>query len=371
MTRRAIADDQVPHPDPAAAAIWGFVRTAQTENPGRFTIVDTDDQPASWARIPAAAETGEPQLRIRAGAVTTPRLAHAHRTAAGPESRSGATDVPGLGAGTVLITGGTSGLGAMLSRHLVERYGVRRLVLTSRRGPSAAGGGSAEEELTAAGAQVEIVACDVTNRESVAELIAAMPDAYPLTAVIHCAAVLDDGVVEALTEDRVNTVLAPKAHGAWHLHELTEHLDLAAFVLFSSVASVLGTAGQANYAAANAFLNALAEARRAAGLPATALCWGFWAERGEAGADLREADVVRLRRQGVLPLSSHEGLALFDAAISRGEPVLVPARLNLPAPGAPHTGQAGSPLLRGLLGTPAEPAGPGSRGSPTADSRSG
>nr|WP_308434933.1 SDR family NAD(P)-dependent oxidoreductase [Streptomyces tauricus] len=361
VTRRAIADDQVPHPDPAAAAIWGFVRTAQTENPGRFTIVDTDDQPASWARIPAAAETGEPQLRIRAGAVTTPRLAHAHRTAAGPESRSGATDVPGLGAGTVLITGGTSGLGAMLSRHLVEHYGVRRLVLTSRRGPSAPAAAALREELTAAGAQVEIVACDVTNRESVAELIAAMPDAYPLTAVIHCAAVLDDGVVEALTEDRVNTVLAPKVHGAWHLHELTEHLDLAAFVLFSSVASVLGTAGQANYAAANAFLNALAEARRAAGLPATALCWGFWAERGEAGADLREADVVRLRRQGVLPLSSHEGLALFDAAISRGEPVLVPARLNLPAPGAPHTGQAGSPLLRGLLGTPAEPAGPGSR----------
>jgi acyl transferase domain-containing protein/acyl carrier protein len=336
VTHQAIHDDQAPHTDPAAAAVWGFVRTAQTESPGRFTLVDIDDQPGSWAGIAAAVDTGEPQLKIRAGVVTTPQLARAQGTRA--------QDAAGLGSGTVLITGGTTGLGAMLARHLVERHGVNRLVLTSRRGPAAPAAAELREELTEAGAQVEIVACDVTSRRSVAELIAAVPPEHPLTAVIHCAAVLDDGVVEALTEDRVDSVLAPKVRGAWYLHELTEHLDLSAFVLFSSIASVVGTAGQANYAAANAFLNGLAEARRAAGLTASALCWGFWAQRSEMSADLVELDLVRLQRQGVQPMSSHEGLALFDAVISRDEPVLVPARLILAGQGG------GSPLLRGLIG---------------------
>nr|WP_227025811.1 type I polyketide synthase [Streptomyces fodineus] len=353
VTREAVHDGEDPRTDPAAAAVWGFVRTAQTENPDRFVLVDTDDHVASWACVPAAAGTGEPQLRIRAGAMTVPRLTHAHKWP-GPAGR-----VPRLDSGTVLITGGTSGLGAMLARHLVERHGARRLVLASRRGPAAPAAAGLREELTTAGARVEIVACDVSDRRSVAELIAAVPGEHPLTAVIHCAAALDDGVVEALTEDRVDAVLAPKAHGAWHLHELTRHLDLTAFVLFSSVASVLGTAGQANYAAANAFLNGLAEARHAEGLAASSLCWGYWAQRSELGADLGEADIARLRRQGVQPMSSHEGLALFDAAISRDKtPVLVPARLNLPAPGAPGADPVGSPLLRGLTGTP---TGPGSR----------
>ncbi|MEV0414707.1 SDR family NAD(P)-dependent oxidoreductase [Streptomyces sp. NPDC050448] len=363
VTRDAFHDEQVPHVDPAAAAIWGFVRTAQTENPGRFTLVDTDDQPGSWACVPAAAASGELQLKIRAGIVTTPQLAHAHGASAGHGSPGAADDVPALGSGTVLITGGTSGLGAMLARHLVEHHGVGRLVLTSRRGLEAPAAAGLREELTGAGAQVEVVACDVTSRDSVAGLIAAVPSEHPLTAVIHCAGVLDDGVIEALTEDRVDTVLAPKVRGAWHLHELTRHLDLSAFVLFSSIASVLGTAGQANYAAANAFLNGLAEARRAEGLPATSLCWGFWAQRSEMSADIGDVDVVRLQRQGVLPMSSQEGLALFDAAISVDEPVLVPTRLNLSALGAPHAGHMGSPLLRSLTGTFAGPGGSGSRNS--------
>ncbi|MFE1248726.1 SDR family NAD(P)-dependent oxidoreductase [Streptomyces sp. NPDC058766] len=354
VTREAFHDEHVPHPDPAAAAIWGFVRAAQTENPGRFTLVDTDGRPASLALVPAAAATGEAQLKIRAGAVTTPRLAHAPAVPAAP-------DVSALGSGSVLITGGTSGLGAMLARHLVERHGVRRLVLTSRRGAAAPAAAALREELTAAGARVEVVACDVTSREAVAELIAAIPSEHPLVAVVHCAGVLDDGVVETLTEDRVDAVLAPKVRGAWHLHELTEHLDLSAFVLFSSIASVLGTAGQANYAAANAFLNGLAEARRARGLPAAALCWGFWAERSEMSAGLGDSDVVRLGRQGVRPMSSQEGLALFDAAVAVDEPVLVPVRLHLPAPGTPDTGRMVSPLLRALARTHAGPGGPADR----------
>ncbi|MFF9061856.1 SDR family NAD(P)-dependent oxidoreductase [Streptomyces sp. NPDC014882] len=360
VTRGAVHDDQVPRTDPVAAAVWGFVRTAQTENPGRFTLVDTDGRPDSWAAVPAAAATGEPQLRIRAGAVSTPRLAPVPDASAGRGPLGGTADRPGLGSGTVLITGGTSGLGALLARHLVERHGVRRLLLAGRRGPAAPAVAGLRAELTAAGAHVEVVACDVTHRESVARLIAGVPDEHPLTAVVHCAAALDDGVVEALTEDRVDAVLAPKAHGAWYLHELTRHLDLSAFVLFSSIASVLGTAGQANYAAANAFLNGLAEARRAEGLAARSLCWGYWAERSELGAGLGEADLVRLRRQGVRPMASHEGLALFDAALSRDEPVLVPARLDLPAPGASPADRADSPLLRALAGAPAA-GGPGNR----------
>ncbi|UPZ33560.1 SDR family NAD(P)-dependent oxidoreductase [Streptomyces sp. LRE541] len=378
VTRDAVHDDRASRTDPAAAAVWGFVRTAQTENPGRFTLVDTDDRPASWARVPAVAETGEPQLRIRAGSVTVPRLAPVHRAPAlsGPLGTKAGRS--GLGSGTVLITGGTGALGAMLSRHLVQRHGVRRLVLTSRRGQSAPGAEELREELAAAGARAEIVACDVTNRESVAELIAAVPYEHPLTAVIHCAAVLDDGVVETLTEDRVAPVLAPKVRGAWYLHELTKHLDLSAFVLFSSIAGVLGTSGQAGYAAANAFLDGLAESRRAAGLAARSLCWGLWAERGETTAGLGEPDLVRLRRQGVLPLSSQDGLALFDAALSLpgDEPVLVPARLRLPergAAGVPGSSFEGSPLLRGLIGSPPGaavragpigPAGPGGAAGP-------
>ncbi|MFG2957394.1 type I polyketide synthase [Streptomyces sp. NPDC048291] len=354
VTRHAIHDDGTSRTDPAGAAVWGFVRTAQTENPGRFTLVDTDGRPASWAGVPAAAATGAPQIRIRAGAPATPRLTAARM----PRGRAEGVAAPE--SGTVLVTGGTGGLGTLLARHLVERHGVRRLLLAGRRGPAAPTATGLREELTAAGARVEIVACDVTDRQSVAELIASVPDEHPLTMVIHCAAALDDGVVESLTEASVDAVLAPKARGAWHLHELTRHLDLSEFVLFSSVASVLGTAGQANYAAANAFLDALAENRRAAGLPARSLCWGYWAERGELGAGLGDADIDRLRRQGIHPMTSDEGLALFDAALTRPEPVLVPARLNTGALGAPWAGRQGSPLPSGPNGAP--PSGSGGPG---------
>ncbi|WP_143162914.1 type I polyketide synthase, partial [Couchioplanes caeruleus] len=358
VTRDAFPGDPDVRPDLVAAAIWGFMRSVQTENPGRITLVDTDDEAASWACVPSAAETGEAQIRIRSGLVSTPRLV--------PADAPSETHGPALGHGTVLITGGTSGLGAMLARHLVRRHGVSRLLLTSRRGPGAPAAAGLREELTRAGAQIEVVACDITDRESVAGLIAAVPPEHPLRAVVHCAGVLDDGVVEALTEERVDAVLAPKVRGAWHLHELTKHLDLSAFVLFSSVAGVLGTAGQANYAAANAFLNGLAQSRRAEGLPAHSLCWGFWAQRSELVAGLGDADVNRLRRQGVLPLASSEGLALFDAALGRDQAVLVPARLQLPGPGTPGAGRLTSPLLRGLLATPAGDAGPATQESPEA-----
>ncbi|MEU3404559.1 SDR family NAD(P)-dependent oxidoreductase [Streptomyces sp. NPDC006670] len=351
VTRNATGDGPT---DPAAAAVWGFVRTAQTENPGRFTLVDTDGTPASLARVPEAAASGAPQIRIRAGEATVPALARTGTRPPGPDD-----GVPALGSGTVLITGGTGGLGAKLARHLVERHGVRRLLLAGRRGPQSPAAAALRAELTAAGAHVEVAACDVADREAVARLLAAVPAEHPLTAVVHCAGTLADGVVETLTGDRLDTVLAPKVHGAWHLHELTRHLDLSAFVLFSSVAGVLGTAGQANYAAANGFLDGLARVRRAEGLPATSLCWGLWADRGEMLAGLADADVERLRRQGVLPMASRDGLALFDLALAlEDEPVLVPARLDPAAPGA------ASPLLAGLTAVPAAPGAPAAPGGP-------
>ncbi|NUT41653.1 MAG: KR domain-containing protein, partial [Thermoactinospora sp.] len=198
---------------------------------------------------------------------------------------------------------------------------VRSLVLVSRRGGQAPGAGELMADLTELGAAVTVVACDVGDREQLAHLVGSLP----LTGVVHTAGVLDDGVVGSLTPERIDAVLRPKADAARHLHELTAHLDLTAFVLFSSLAGVVGSAGQASYAAANAYLDALARQRTEQGLPATSLAWGLWASGGMAG-DLAETDLRRMERAGIKPLSVQEGLALFDAALSTGEPNLVPAR---------------------------------------------
>jgi NADPH:quinone reductase-like Zn-dependent oxidoreductase/acyl carrier protein len=212
--------------------------------------------------------------------------------------------------GTVLITGGTGGLGALLARHLLGR-GQRRVVLASRRGPAAPGAA----ELVEAGA--EVLACDVSDRDAVHALVAGIED---LTAVVHTAGVLDDGVVEQLTPERLDTVLAPKADAAWHLHEATRHRDLAGFVLYSSVAGVLGGAGQANYAAANAALDALAAHRHDLGLPATSLAWGPWAldDGGMAAAGAGGLDRIR----------PEQGMALFDTATATAHALVVPLLLR-------------------------------------------
>ncbi|MGW4116845.1 SDR family NAD(P)-dependent oxidoreductase, partial [Actinosynnema sp. NPDC004786] len=220
--------------------------------------------------------------------------------------------------GTVLITGGLGTLGRALARHLVVRHGVRRLVLVGR-------GGGVPPELDA---DVRVVACDVSDRGRVAELVASIPD---LTAVVHAAGVLDDAVVTELTPRQVEAVFAPKARAAWHLHELTRHLDLAAFVLFSSAAGVLGSPGQANYAAANAFLDALAVHRRALGLPAVSLAWGYWAESSGMTGHLTDADRSRLTRAGVVPLATGHALELFDAALAADRAAVAPVALDLPA----------------------------------------
>ncbi|MFE2105519.1 SDR family NAD(P)-dependent oxidoreductase [Kitasatospora sp. NPDC059463] len=253
--------------------------------------------------------------------------------------------------GTVLITGATGALGGVVARHLVTEHGVRRLLLTGRRGPAAEGARELRDELVELGAEVTLAACDAADREAVAALLAAVPAEHPLTAVIHAAGVLDDGTVTSLTPGRLAAVLRPKVDAALVLDELTRDLDLSAFVLFSSVAATLGSAGQGNYAAANAFLDALALRRRASGLPATALAWGPWAEGGmAAGMDASGRD--RMARSGLVPFRAKEGLALFDTARSGENALAVPVRFDSAADRS-AAAAAVPAILRALVRTPA------------------
>ncbi|WP_435593880.1 type I polyketide synthase, partial [Nocardia sp. bgisy118] len=233
--------------------------------------------------------------------------------------------------GTVLVTGGTGGVGALVARHLVVRHGVRHLVLTSRRGAEARGAAQLREELTGLDAQVEVVACDVADRDAVATLLAAVPDDRPLIAVVHAAGIADNGLIGSLTPDRVDQVLRPKVDGAWNLHELTKDLDLSAFVLFSSVAGTVLAAGQASYAAANVFLDGLAEYRRTLGLPAVALAYGLWDVPIGMSAELDSADERRLGRLGLPAISVSDGLATFDASFGISKAYLAAIRLDVQA----------------------------------------
>jgi polyketide synthase 12 len=259
--------------------------------------------------------------------------------------------------GTVLITGGTGGLGAVLARHLVVTRGVRSLLLASRRGPDAPGAAQLVRELGDLGAVVDVAECDVVDRESCRRLLDRVPDAHPLTAVVHAAGVLDDGVLTALTPERVRRVVGPKVEGAWHLHELTRDLDLTDFVLFSSVAGVLGTPGQANYAAANAFLDELAQHRQSAGLPCVSIDWGLWASEVGMGGTLDDAEAARISRTGFRPMSNDTGLAMFDAAVAQPGAAVVAAEFD---PAALRAAVRSTPLLRDLVG-----------GRPVAETRAG
>ncbi|WP_456302911.1 SDR family NAD(P)-dependent oxidoreductase, partial [Streptomyces rochei] len=232
--------------------------------------------------------------------------------------------------GTVLITGGTGALGGHLARRLATA-GMRHLLLTSRRGTDAPGAAELAAELRELGAEVTVAACDTTDRDATAALIGSVPAQHPLTAVVHTAGVLDDGVIASLTPERLAAVLRPKVDAAWHLHELTRDLDLAAFLPFSSIAGVMGSPGQGNYAAANSFLDALTRHRRALGLAGTSLAWGPWAHDGGMTSTLSDTDMRRMQSGGLPPLAVEQGLDLFDIARGSDETFLVLVGL---APGA-------------------------------------
>ncbi|NUT96248.1 MAG: SDR family NAD(P)-dependent oxidoreductase, partial [Saccharothrix sp.] len=270
---------------PATATVRGLVRSAHVERPGRVVLVETDG--------PVAVVDGEPHVVIRDGVVSVPRL------------RRAVSEVDGTLTGTVLVTGGTGALGRRVARHLRDVHGVE-VVLASRSGVPVDG--------------FEVVACDVADRDQVAALLAARP----VDAVVHCAGVLDDGVIESLTPERLERVLRPKVDGARNLDELVD----GPLVLFSSTAGVLGSAGQANYAAANTYLDALAEDRRSRGLPAVSIAWGWWDDAEGMVGGLSDGDRERIARTGVRPLDPERALALFDAALGHGAPVLVAARLE-------------------------------------------
>ncbi|MET9415689.1 type I polyketide synthase, partial [Streptomyces klenkii] len=324
--------------DLAGAAVQGLIRSAQSESPGRFGLVDLDSGEADVTLLSKALTSDEPQLLFRDGQVLAPRLARA--------GTQPTADVSWNASGTVLITGGTGGLGRTLARHLVTEHGVRSLLLVSRSGLAAEGADDLVAELELHGATVVVEACDVTDRAAVEELVSR----HRISAVVHTAGLLDDGVIGSLTGDRLSAVLRPKVDAAWNLHEATRDMDLDAFVVFSSVAGTLGSAGQANYAAGNAFLDALARHRRADDLPAASLAWGPWAQDSGMTGTLTEADLQRIARSGMPALSAEEGVALFDTALATAatEPFLLPVRLDLTALRAQGEPQ---PLLRGLIRT--------------------
>ncbi|MFD4247618.1 beta-ketoacyl reductase, partial [Streptomyces sp. NPDC058525] len=329
-TRGAVPAGDGAVTDPAGSAVWGLIRAAQVENPDRIVLIDTD--PAADGNVElvlgAVLASGEPQVAVRGTTLSAPRLVRADGETAGEPAVFGPE-------GTVLITGGTGTLGALIARHLVTRHGVRSLVLAGRQGAEAAGAEALVAELTEHGAAVSVAACDVSDRDQVKTLLASVPAAHPLTGVVHTAGVPDDGVITALTGERLATVFAPKADAVRHLDELTRGLDLEAFVVFSSAASLMGSAGQGNQSAANAYLDGLMSSRRAAGLPGQSLAWGQWQQTAGTGG---------------LRLAAAEGTELFDAAIGSGRALLVPIKLDLKTlRGQAAAGGEVPHLLRGLV----------------------
>ncbi|MFE5533748.1 SDR family NAD(P)-dependent oxidoreductase, partial [Embleya sp. NPDC056538] len=358
VTRDAVGVSTGEHasalPGLAASAVWGLVRSAATEHPDRFVVVDVDD--AQWAPVlPDVLASGERELVVRGGVVSVPRLV---RHAASP------VEAPGrFGDGAVLITGGTGLLGGLMARRLVSRHGVRYLVLLGRRGEQAPGVRELAGDLAKLGASVVVEAGDVADRDVLRGVLDRLR--VPLTGVVHAAGVLDDGLVAAMTDDRLHAVLRAKLDGAVNLHELTADHHLAAFVLFSSVSGILGGPGQGNYAAANTYLDALAHARRAAGLPATSLAWGMWGEAGGMTGGMSDADRQRMRGLGIGPLDTEQGLRLFDAALGSTEALLVPAALDLPALRARAGSGPSAGMLRGFVRTPARPVAAGAGALPS------
>ncbi|MGV4989168.1 beta-ketoacyl synthase N-terminal-like domain-containing protein, partial [Streptomyces sp. NRAIS3] len=334
VTRGAVAvGDEVP--DAAQAAVWGVVRAAQSEHPGRLLLVDADGE-QEWGGLLGL---DEPQLAVREGRVLAPRLA---RVSGGPANGHKPMDPDG----TVLITGG---LGAVFAEHLVARRDARHVVLAAAREEA----DRLTADLAFLGARVRVEPCDVTDRAELAALLGSLE--HPLTAVVQAAGEPGAGLIETLSDEGLETVLRTTVDTAWHLHELTAGADLAAFSLFSSFAGLVGIPGQAAASAADAALAALASGRRSAGLPATVLAWGFRAD-GRGSTETGAADPALVAQAGILPLPTGLGLELFDRGLAADEPLLAPVELD-PAV-LREQARAGllPAALRGLVRVPARRA---------------
>lgn len=331
----------------AQAPLWGLARSVRQEYPElvlRSVDLGPDGVGAS-ALARALTLVDEPDVAIRGQRVLSPRLV---RALPDDPVQDGA-----MRAGsTYVVIGGLGALGRKTAAWLIEQ-GANNVVLTSRRGAEADGAEAVRAELEALGATVTIAACDVADYQSVAALFQAIPADAPVRGVVHCAGVLDDGVLSQQTPERFARVMAPKVAGAWNLHLCTRELELDHFVLFSSVASVLGGAGQTNYSAANMFLDSLAFYRRARGLPATSLSWGFFDVRSGMTAHLQDADVARLARIGMMPLSLDEGVNLLEGIVAERAIHAVPVALDLVRMGATleRSNAPVPPLFRDLLRT--------------------
>jgi acyl transferase domain-containing protein len=343
LTRGALGPN--PRSLPAAACA-GLIRSLQEEEPGRFVLLDLAEEAAVPARlVTAALESGEPQLALRGEALLVPRLS---RTGPDP-ARSGPAFNPN---GTVLITGATGRLAGTLARHLAIRPGLRYFLLVNRTGTA----GTLVAQLRELGATATVAACDVSDAQAVASLLDAIPAEHPLTAVFHLAAVLDNAMVADMTPGRLHRVMDPKTAGAWQLHKHTRNTDLAAFVLFSSIAGTLGNPGQGNYAAANAFLDALARQRRSAGLPATSLAWGLWEDSVRTATHLHQTDLARLDALGLHPVETGRALRLLETALAIEEACVLPVPWDMaPLRRKAQAGQLPA-LLRDLVPEPTRPA---------------
>ncbi|MGW6297186.1 beta-ketoacyl reductase, partial [Streptomyces sp. NPDC055058] len=341
LTRGAVtatASDAAPLP--AQAAVWGLGRVAALEHPDRWGgLVDLPPTPdrRSAARL-VALLTGrgpEDQAAIRPGGLFGRRVVAA---------QAGAGATAWQPAGTVLVTGGTGALGARVARW-AARHGAAHLILVSRSGDQAQGADSLRAELAGLGAEVTFVALDLTDRPALAALL----DSHPVDAVVHTAGVLDDGVLDGLTPEAFSRVFAAKATGARHLDELTRDRDLSAFVLFSSFAGTVGSAGQADYAAANALLDALAERRRSEGLPATSIAWGPWAGGGMAA----DADAEsRQQRGGVGLLDPDRALDALAACAGDAPATALVADIDWDRFGPAFTAVRPSPMLTEVFRAP-------------------
>ncbi len=352
VSEQALAIDGEEVPNLTQAALIGLMRSAQSEHPERFGVIDlgAGEDETVGDSLREALLTREPEVALRRGTLFARRVARVKNSR---ENHAQPSFDP---EGTVLITGGTGGLGALVARHLAGEHGARRLLLLSRRGPEADGAQELSGALEALGARAQIVACDVSDRAQLQALIDAIADAHPLTMVVHTAGVLDDGLIESLDAERLDRVLTPKVDAAVHLHELTQDMGLREFVMFSSVASAMGSPGQGNYAAANAFLDALGAYRRAQGLPAVSVGWGAWDRAAGMTGTLSDADLARFERIGIVPLSEQQGLKLLDVARQADEALVLPVGLRMQALRAQAKAGVLPSVLSGLVPMPVRQA---------------